>query len=174
MNIPSTLLSVLKHHGGQGADGDAIVQVPAFALPTLQIPVGLTETNPGVAIPSPQSSSVLSSFDFTVAASSGATTIPFLGLRPGLWRVEVFATLAMDFEPNQIFTQLTVAIQLPIGAVACPLMMIKSRAATTPVREQITRVLSLEREALITLTHGATGVGETINFVVSVLASRLL
>jgi len=170
MRVPSTILSVLLHHSGEftQAESPGLVEVPAVALPTLEMPAAISPhiTAGAAAI-------LENSFYFATVLTvnaGGNNTATVATLRPGLWHLYIFVSVIADaFVAN---TGASVGLlQPPVGGSVINLVRLQS-TNNGPSFIDITRTISLEREAALVIQLDAFATRHDANF--CILANRML
>lgn len=174
MNVPSPVLSVLKHHGAVGGEADGVIQVPSIFLPTIQIPLAL-ET---MGAPDTSSGARANSFFHSsnvLVANGGANQQIFARLRPGLWQLYIQACYAGSFTAATAFRAAAIQMRLNDGSgFLLNLLTLVSAQVSFAITESVERIISLEREAELVWNLEANGVGEEARLNFAVIANRLL
>jgi len=170
MRVPSTVLSALLHHSGEFSQDEqpGVVEVPAVALPILEVPAALSPHVTGGA-----AAILENSFYFATVLTvnvGGNNIVTVATLRPGLWKLYMFVSVIADaFVAN---TGASVALlQPPVGGNAINLVRLQS-TNNGPSFIDLSRIISLEREAALIIQLDAFATRHDANF--CILANRLL
>jgi len=170
VKVPSTILSVLLHHSGEfgQAERPGLVEVPAVALPMIEVPAALSPhvTAGAAAI-------LENSFYFAqvlTVNAGGNNTVTVATLRPGLWKLFIFVSVIADAFVANVGASVGL-LQPPVGGSVINLVRLQS-TNNGPSFIDLSRTLSLEREAAIVIQLDAFATRHDANF--CLVANRLL